>query len=111
MTMNKTIINNVKKPVPAPIRIRWYWFVIIFVLFVEFLGHVVIRTETTQSMIRITRAQKELVKQQRYQKALNVEVDRLKSEDRIRRIAESKLELVRDPGTKVYYISGTKTNG
>lgn len=109
--MNRAIINNVKKPASEPKRIRWYWFVIIFVLFGEFLGHVLIRTETTQSMLRITRAQKALTKQQSYQKALNIEVDRLKSEDRIRRIATSKLDLVRDPGTKVYYLSEAKTNG
>ena len=109
--MNKAIVNNVEKPAPVPKRIGWYWFVIILVVFCEFLGHVLIRTETTQTMLRISTAERQLAKLQNYQKALHIEVDRLKSEDRIRRIAASKLNLVRDIETQVYYLSGAKNNG
>lgn len=102
--------NSSRKSI-EPQRAGFRWLFVICVLFCLFLVHAWIRTEATQTMIRITEAEKKLRKGISYQRALYLEIDRLKSEDRIRRIARSKLNLVRDTGENTLYLAGGDGNG
>lgn len=87
------------------------WLMIISIVFCGLLTHTWIRTESTQTMIRISEAEKKLLKMLSYQKELSLEIDHLKSEDRIRRIARSRLDLLRDIGENTHYISMGSDNG
>lgn len=109
--MSKAIANKVRKPAPAPKKIGWHWFIIIAVLFCELLGHAWIRTESRHAMLRISSAENILIGHHSYQKALSIEVDRLKAEERIRRIATNRLDLIRDPGTQIHYLPQGADNG
>lgn len=109
--MDAVIANKIKKPAPAPKKIGWHWFLIIAALFCELLGYAWIRTESRHAMLRISSAERQLIEYQTYQKALSIEVDRLKAEERIRRIATHRLDLIRDPGTQTHYLTEGKNNG
>ncbi len=89
----------------APQSTGFKWLVVISIIFCELLGYAWVRTESTQTMLRISKAERRLIENQSYQTALLLEIDRLKSEDRITRIAISRLNLSRDSGNSTYYLS------
>ncbi|MEH0022730.1 MAG: cell division protein FtsL [Desulfobacter sp.] len=82
------------------------WFALILVLVCGFMAQAWIRTESTQTMLRISKAQAALQKQQSYGKALGLERDRLKSDSRITRIARTHLGLSSDIFDRTIYLSG-----
>ena len=80
------------------------WILVIFILFCELTVHIWIRTESTQTMMRITNAQTELTKAQSYTKALSLERERLKSDARITGIAKIRLGLSDDILNRTVYL-------
>ena len=100
-----TIKNNIHKEKAVPQTAGFRWLIVISIIFCELLAYAWVRTETTQTMLRISKAEKHLMKNQSYQTALSLEIERLKSEDRITRIAISRLNLFRDLGNNTYYLS------
>lgn len=99
-----------KKQLPPP-RAGFRWLFVIVVLFSLLLIHAWVRTETTQTMIRITEIEKSLLDATRYQRELQLEIDSLRSEERIRRIAIGQLNLVRDNGENTHYLEKGSDNG
>ena len=76
----------------------------IFILFCELTVYIWVRTESTQTMMRITNAQTELAKAQSYTKALSLERERLKSDARITGIAKIRLGLSDDILNRTIYL-------
>ena len=87
-------------------RIGFRWLLLIPVLFLELLTYTWIRTESTQTIYRISNAQSELSDRISYRKELALERDRLKSDARIIRIARSKLGLTTDVFNQTIYLEG-----
>ena len=82
------------------------WLVLIAVLFCELLTHAWVRTESTQTILRISNAQAGIAKDRSYGDALSVERNRLKSDERITRIARTRLGLSTDTFNQTIYLSG-----
>lgn len=82
------------------------WLILFLILFGEFLGHAWVRTESTQTILRISQAQTGISKKLSYRNALTVERDRLKSDDRITRIARNHLNLSTDISLQTIYLLG-----
>ncbi len=99
------IKNNIPKKIVVPQKEGFRWLIVISIIFCELLAYAWVRTEATQTMLRISEAQRRLMKNQSYQTALLLEIDRLRSEDRITKIATSHLNLFRDSGNSTYYLS------
>lgn len=85
---------------------HYKWLVLILILFGELMGHTWVRTESTQTILRISQAQAGIAKKLSYRNALAVERDRLKSDDRITRIARTHLNLSTDISLQTIYLSG-----
>jgi hypothetical protein len=100
------IKNNTIKKNTKPQTRGLAWIIIICVIFGELLTYTWIRTESTHTILRVSAAQGALVRKISYNKALSVERDRLKSDDRITRIAKSKLNLSTDTSNPTIYLSG-----
>ena len=86
--------------------VGYRWLALILVLFCELLGHAWVRTESTQTILRISNAQAGITKAISYGKALSVERDRLKSDNRITKIARTRLGLSTDTFDQTIYLSG-----
>ncbi len=82
------------------------WLALILILFCELMAHTWVRTESTQSILRISKNQAEIHKRLSYRKALGLELDRLKSDSRITRIARSRLGLSTDIFNQTIYMPG-----
>ncbi len=82
------------------------WLALILILFCELMAHTWVRTESTQSILRISKTQAEIHKRLSYRKALGLELDRLKSDSRITRIARSRLGLSTDIFNQTIYLPG-----
>lgn len=80
--------------------------IIICLIFCELLVYTWVRTETTQTILQVSKAQEMLVEKQSYQRALSLERERLKSDDRITRIAKTKLNLSKNTLEQTIYFSG-----
>lgn len=80
--------------------------IIICLIFCELLVYTWVRTETTQTILQVSKAQEMLVEKQSYQRALSLEKERLKSDDRITRIAKTKLNLSKNTLEQTIYFSG-----
>ncbi len=94
--------HDIQKPHRKGLR----WLALILVLVCEFMAHVWIRTESTQSMVRISKVQTQTQKIVSYRKALSLERDRLKSDARITRIARTRLGLSSETSNQTIYLSG-----
>ena len=109
-----TIKNNIVRKVIQPEKARFHWFVIICIIFCELLMYTWVRTESTQTILQISSAQKLLEKKISYQKELSVERGQLKSDDRITTIARTQLNLISDTLNQTIYFPTTnnqeKTN-
>jgi len=86
-------------------KIGYRWLALILVMFCELMIHTWVRTESTQTILRISQAQAEIVKKISYGKALAVERDRLKSDARITRIARTRLGLSTNIFNQTIYLS------
>jgi len=100
------IKNNLPKKKVRPQKSSFRWLVIISIIFCELLVYTWIRTESTETILRISKEQEAFVKKTSYHKALSVERDRLKSDDRITRIAKTRLNLLTDTLNQTIYLSG-----
>ncbi|MCP3941276.1 MAG: hypothetical protein GY710_07320 [Desulfobacteraceae bacterium] len=87
-------------------RVGFRWLALIIVLFCELMAHAYVRTESTQTIVRISNAQAGITKSLSYGEALSVERDRLKSDVRITKIATTRLGLSTDIFNKIIYLSG-----
>lgn len=104
-----TIKNSIPQKVSPPKKAGFRWFVIITIIFCELLAYTWVRTESTQTILRVSRAQEAFTKKASYHNALSVERDRLKSDDRITRIAKTRLNLSTDTLNQTIYIALSPT--
>lgn len=102
--------NTLKKHV-LPQKKGLPWLIVIAIIFCELLGYTWLRTESTQTILQISEAQGELSKERTYQKALAIEKERLKSDDRITRIARTRLNLIRETSTQTIYLPPSLEGG
>jgi cell division protein FtsL len=82
------------------------WLLVIFILFAELMAYTWIRTESTQARLRISKAEERLLEKRSYHKALLAEMEWLKSDARITRIAGNQLNLSTVTMDQTIYLSG-----
>ena len=87
-------------------RVGYRWLALIAVLFCELMVHAWVRTESSQTIVKISNAQVGITKAISYGKALSLERDRLKSDTRITKIARTRLGLSTDTFNQTIYLSG-----
>lgn len=80
------------------------WFFLIMVLAAELICNAWIRSESSQTMIMIAKNQAQIRDLADYRQALSVEIERLKSEARITRIARTRLGLTPDLFNQTIYL-------
>lgn len=95
-----------KREIQVPQQKGLRWFALILVLVCELMAHAWVRTESTQTILRISQAQTQIQKTLSYGKALGLERDRLKSDARITRIARTRLGLTEVAGQTIYLPGG-----
>ena len=100
------IKNSILKQPKNPPRAGFRWLVIIGFIFGELLIYTWVRTESTHTILRLSHVQDAHTKAMSYNKELSVERDRLKSDERITRIAKTRLHLLSDTGNQTIYIAG-----
>ena len=86
--------ENRLKQFKEPQTAGFHWIVIICIVFCQLLAYTWVRTESTQTILHISKDQKMLARKLSYQKELNIERDRLKSDDRVTRIPRTRLNLL-----------------
>lgn len=102
-----TIKNNKRGARPAKQPKELFgWLLIIMVIFCLLLTYTWVRTESTQTILRITQAREAHSQKISYNKALLVEKERLMSDERITRIAKTRLGLLDDTTGQTIYFSG-----
>lgn len=99
-----TIKNKISQRRVPPQKAGFKWILIIAIIFCELLTYTWIRTESTQTILRVSKAQEAFIKKTSYHKALSVERDRLKSDDRITQIARTRLNLSTDTSSQTIYL-------
>ncbi|MBU1194188.1 MAG: hypothetical protein KKE62_02995 [Proteobacteria bacterium] len=100
------IKNNIPaRPAKQPKELLG-WLLIIMVIFCQLLAYTWVRTESTQTILRITQARETHSRKISYNKALLVEKERLMSDERITRIAKTRLSLLEDTAGQTIYFSG-----
>ena len=80
------------------------WFFLIIVLAGELICNAWIRSESNQAMIMIAKTEHRIQELADYRQALGVEIERLKSDTRITRIARTRLELAPDIFNETIYL-------
>ncbi len=98
--------NNINKRPSRPQRRGLFWIFIIGLFFCELLAYTWVRTESRHTMQELAKAQDMLAQSLTYEKALQLERDRLKSDDRITRIAKTRLNLKKDTLIQTIYLAG-----
>lgn len=98
--------DNIRKESAKPQRKGLAWLCIISIIFMELLAYTWVRTESTHTVLRISKAKERYAGKTAYHKALIVEKERLKSDERITRIAKSHLNLSADTYSRTIYFSG-----
>ncbi|RLC25940.1 MAG: hypothetical protein DRH93_00440 [Deltaproteobacteria bacterium] len=101
------IKNNISAKKIQPKKLNFWWFTIISIFFCQLLIYTWVRTESTQTIFRVSKVQENFIKKTSYNKALSIERDRLKSDDRITRIAKSRLNLSTDTVNQTIYLTKT----
>ena len=101
-----TIKKNIAPKAVHQQKAGFLWIIVICLIFCELMVHTWVRTESTQTILRVSEAQECYVQKTSYHKALSVERDRLKSDDRITRIAKTRLNLSIDTLNQTIYLSG-----
>lgn len=97
------IKNNIPQKIPSQ-KSSFRWLIIISIIFCELLVYTWVRTEATQTILRVSSGQAAFIEKTSYQKALSIERDRLKSDDRITRIAKTRLNLLTDTADQTIYL-------
>lgn len=98
--------NNISKKHKKPQSRGLSWIFMIGLLFIQLFAYTWVRTESTQTILNISKLQGDLAGKQALNKALEVERDRLESDDRIIRIAKTKLELLPETSVETIYLAG-----
>lgn len=80
------------------------WFFLIIVLAGELICNAWIRSESNQAMIMIAKTEHRIQDLADYRQALGVEIERLKSDTRITRIARTRLGLSPDIFNETIYL-------
>jgi len=106
-----TIKNNIPRKIIQPRKAGFHWIVIICIIFCELLAYTWVRTESTQTILQISTLQKTLTEKSAYQKALSLERNRLKSDERITRIAKTRLNLSTATINQTIYFPAPDTKG
>ena len=94
-----------KSPIPKK-NTGSLWLLVIFILFTELMASTWVRTESTQALLRISKAEERLLEKRSYHKALLAEMEWLKSDARITRIARNRLNLSTVTMDQTIYLSG-----
>nr|WP_319392985.1 septum formation initiator family protein [uncultured Desulfobacter sp.] len=84
------------------------WFFLIIALAAELICNAWIRSESNQAMIMIAKTEHRIQELADYRQALGVEIERLKSDTRIARIARTRLGLAPDIFNETIYLSKGK---
>jgi len=105
------IKNDITKRIIQPQKAGFHWIVIISIIFCQFLTYTWIRTESTQTILEMSSARTQLAQKASYQKALLIERERLKSDDRITRIAKTRLNLLTDTLSQTIYLPASQRSG
>lgn len=100
------IKNNIPAKPAKQQKELFGWLLIIMVIFCLLLSYTWVRTESMQTILRITRARESHTQKISYNKALAVEKERLTSDERITRIARTRLNLSDDGTERTIYFSG-----
>jgi cell division protein FtsL len=100
------ITNQIVQKTFKPQRMGFRWLLLIGIIFCELLTYTWVRTESTQTIFRISKQKGDLTQKVSYNKALTLERDRLRSDDRITKIAKTRLNLSTDTPKQIIYISG-----
>ena len=103
------IENKITRKIIPGKKARSHWFVIIFIIFCELLTYTWIRTQSLQTILQLSGNQQLITKKSSYQKALFIEIDRLKSDDRITKIARTRFNLLTDTLNQTIYLPASKT--
>ncbi|MFA5906572.1 MAG: hypothetical protein WC836_21770 [Desulfobacula sp.] len=100
--------NNkiIKSPPPPKKNTGAFWLLIIFIIFSELMAYTWIRTESTHALLRISKAEEQLLEKRSYHKALLAEKEWLKSDARITQIATNRLNLSTVTMKQTIYLSG-----
>jgi len=106
-----TIKNNITRKIIPPKKAEFHWIVIICIIFCQLLVYTWVRTESTQTILQISTLQKTLIEKSSYQKALSIERNRLKSDERITRIAKTRLNLSTVTINQTIYFPAADTKG
>ncbi len=100
-----TVRNNITKKIMPPQKVGFRWIIISSIIFCQFFTYTWIRTESTQTIIEISSIRNQLAKKLTYQNALLIERARLKSDDRITRIAKTRLNLLTSTLSQTIYLA------
>ncbi len=106
-----TIKKNIKRKNIPPKKTEFHWIIIIGIIFCELLAYTWVRTESTQTILQISTLQKTFAEKSAYQNALFIERDRLKSDERITRIAKTRLNLSTVTINQTIYFPAPDTKG
>lgn len=98
MNTTKKQINSIQN------RKGLRWFFLIVLLAAELICNTWVRSESNQAMIMIAKEQAQIRNMANYRQALSVELERLKSEARIARIASTRLGLTSDIFNQTFYL-------
>lgn len=99
-----TIKNNIPQRPVKPQKGGLSWLLVIGIIFCQLLTYTWVRTESTQTILRISKARSIHAQKTSYNKALAVEKQRLKSDERITRIARTRLDLsIETSGQTIYF--------
>lgn len=107
--MTKIQNNLPPKPVKPP-KNSFGWLFMIGLFFCLVFGYTWIRTESTRTILSISNDQKTLTALRSHNQALTVEIERLKSEERIIRIAKTQLNLTAGSSDRIIYYAGEEKN-
>lgn len=80
------------------------WVCLIVMLIAGLMVHTMVRTQATQTILRISKAQAQLSGLRSYNRELTLERDRLRSDARIVRIARNRLGLTTDVFNQTIYL-------
>jgi hypothetical protein len=97
--------NNTAKKTNTQHKSGFPWIIIICLIFCELLTYTWIRTESTHTILQISRSLDEYTQKASYTKALLLERERLNSDDRITRIARTRLHLTSDTIEQTVYLT------
>ena len=91
-------------------KTAFHWFILVGIVFFQVLAHTMIRTESTQTILRISKSQETLGKINSYTKELVLEREQLMSDSRITRIGRQQLGLKKTQLNQTIYLEKGEAN-